>query len=104
MHDSGNKFRPRPSFTRILISVAITAIFAYAYLAISRTMISRSAADEIETGMSRKEVHRRIGKPHNSYSSSQEAVELNGVWGQSDMLYISYSDDSDKAIVDAVYN
>ena len=102
MNDIKSDFKPRNYVLIAFILVAMAIVSVFSYLTLGRFAISDSAAREIELGMTRKEVHRRIGKPHDSYSH-REIVELYSVWGQSDMLFIVYSNDSDEGVVEEVY-
>ena len=93
MNDRERRLKLQFSIRSSLILVAVTAILICVYSGVTQMAISRRAARGIEIGMSKKEVSRRIGEPHDFLTTDGETAELYRVWGLSDMLWLWYSDD-----------
>jgi outer membrane protein assembly factor BamE (lipoprotein component of BamABCDE complex) len=68
-------------------ALAIAAVIAFD--SISHKFISQDAANWIEVEMPKRKVHALLGQPH----TNQDSTDIYYIWGHTDPIVISYSDD-----------
>lgn len=83
--------RFRYSVRALLICILMVALGMATLKALSSVFISQGTALRVQEGMTRKEVADLAGNPH---EVGENGSWLYNVWGFSDMLHITFSEDN----------